>query len=109
MLSLKEKVKMCAILNGNNNICEFSKFLGLSNSFISLLINNKTNCRNRIAKQIIEKTQKFGKYAITMEDLFPLENNIISSDQNNITNKKINVKNSASEVVSSDLKADDVG
>ena len=88
---------------------DFAKYIGISVSFLSFIINGKRKPSPINARKIIEKTQKFGKYAITIEDLFPLENNIISSDQNNITNKKIIVKNSASEVVSSDLKADDVG
>lgn len=95
MMSLKDKIKMCAIISGDGNLENFSRFLGISHSFLSLLVNGKTKCRGKMANLIIEKTKKFGQYAITIEDL--------------LNNKNINIKNSASEVVSSDLTADDGG
>ena len=73
---------------------------------------NITTLKNWLTRKIVPKVddafllQKKTNGAISLEDFCK---DTISSDQNNITNNKINVKNSASEVVSSDLKADDVG
>ena len=81
---LKQKIKCCNALSGYPNLKEYCKYLEISESFLSLIINNKKQCSAKTAKKLIEKTKCFGRYAVTAEDLYlsMCEDNKYSNNQN---------------------------
>ena len=81
---LKRKIKCVAVLLGYETNKAFCKYLGISESFLSLLINGHRTVSRKKMSQIIEKTKNCGKYAITLDDFFPN----ICEDNGNCNNKR---------------------
>lgn len=86
---LKRKIKCVAVLLGYDTNKAFCKYLGISESFLSLLINGHRTISRKKMSQIIEKTKNCGKYAITLDDFFPN----MCEDNDNCNNKIKKVKN----------------